>query len=261
VFVDDEISTGKTIRAIVASLGEMNAIPRDSMRFAVASIVSATSAENSALFEKAGIQEIYLVKSASDNFDSTVAAMKPDLSRLFDAADLPEPDAEDFAFFEIDGKEDPRDGVSIKQYIDVCAAFAGKLSEALVLEPNASRILMLGTEEFMFPVLYAAQFIERQNPGLAVYTHATTRSPIAPSSHPECPIRSAYRLPSAYDRKRETFVYNLAPYDQAVILTDSTMDSESLIEVLGGVRQSLASAGTKRITAVRWNFSKRDSIL
>jgi adenine/guanine phosphoribosyltransferase-like PRPP-binding protein len=255
VFVDDEISTGKTIRAIAARLEEMDAVPRSAAHFSVASIVSATSAENSALFEEAGIQEIYLVKVQNDKFDSVAAEMEPDLSRLFDAGRLPEPDAVDFTFFEIPGKEDPRDGVPIKRYIDACAAFSGKLSETLALEPNVSRILMLGTEEFMFPVLYAAQLIERKRSGLAVYTHSTTRSPIAPSSNPEYPISSAYRLQSTYDRERETFIYNLAPYDQAVIVTDSNMDSKALIEALGDARRSLASAGTRKITAVRWNFA------
>ncbi|MDR1216708.1 MAG: phosphoribosyltransferase family protein [Treponema sp.] len=255
VFIDDEISTGKTIRAIISRLGEMDAVPRGELRFAVASLINVMNTEDAALFEDAGIQEVHLVKVANDEFDSIASAIKPDLSRLFDAKDLPEPDAGDFAFFEISGKEDPRNGVSIKRYINACAEFAEELSATLALGRDTRRILILGTEEFMFPALYAAQFIEWENPGLAVYTHATTRSPIAPSSHAGYPIFAAYRLPSAYDRERETFVYNLASYDQAVIVTDSELDSQALIEALGGARKSLAFAGTKKVTAVRWHPS------
>ncbi|MDR0644681.1 MAG: phosphoribosyltransferase family protein [Treponema sp.] len=252
VFVDDEISTGKTIRTAIACLEEMGAIPCGALRFAVASIVNEVNEENAALFEEAGIQEVHLVKAANDEFEAVARAMEPDLSHLYDADDLPKTDRGDFTFFEIGGKEDPRSGVVIEQYIAACARFADELSETLALEPDTHRILLLGTEEFMFPVLYAAQFLERKNPGLSVYTHSTTCSPIAPCSQPGYPISSAYRLRSVYDCRRETFVYNLASYDRAVIATDSELDSKALIEIFGGVHRALVFAGVKKITAVKW---------
>ncbi|MDR0410749.1 MAG: phosphoribosyltransferase family protein [Treponema sp.] len=256
VFVEDEISTGKTIRTLVSLLREKGAVlqepKRDSPRFAVASLVNELNARDSGLLYTDGIQEIYLVKAENNQFDSVASAMEPDLSLFYDADDLPEPDSESWAFFEIGGKVDPRNGLTKGRYGSACAVFAEELTSMLALEHDVRRILLIGAEEFMFPALYVAQFLERKYPGLAVYTHSTTLSPIAPCSLPGYPISSAYRLRSVYDHARESFIYNLAPYDFAVIVTDSELDSAVLREVLRDTYRALAFAGVKQIAAVRW---------
>ncbi|MDR0784956.1 MAG: phosphoribosyltransferase family protein [Treponema sp.] len=256
VFVEDEISTGKTIRTLASVIRERGAAlqtpRRDPPRFAAAALVNELDAQDSQLLHAAGIQEIHLAKAENNRFDSVASAMEPDLSLLYEADDLPEPSAESAAFIEIGGKVDPRNGLAKGRYGAACARFAEELSSALALEYSASRILVLGTEEFMFPALYVARFLEQKYPDIVVYTHSTTLSPIAPCSLPGYPISSAYRLRSVHDRARESFVYNLAPYDSAVVVTDSELDSVVLKDVLRGAYKALAFAGVKKITAVRW---------
>ena len=47
----------------------------------------------------------------------------------------------------------------------------------MLQEKLSGRVLVLGTEEFMYPALLAAQSLS--GPGVKTWFHATTRSPIA----------------------------------------------------------------------------------
>jgi adenine/guanine phosphoribosyltransferase-like PRPP-binding protein len=251
VFVEDEISTGKTIMAIITLLRKSGVVP-ESMHFAAASIVNVMNRENSLNFEEAGIQEICLLKTRNDQFDEIASAIEPDLSYLFAPGSLPEP-AGDIPFFELKGKEDPRRGVSVKRYMNACKRFAEELYRSLAIEEGGVKnILMLGTEEFMFPVLYAGKLFEEKNPNLTVYNHATTLSPISPLPDSVYPISAAYCLRSVYDGHRETFLYNLASYDMAVIATDTDLESEKLKDVLRDIHRVFQFKEIKKTAAARW---------
>ena len=73
----------------------------------------------------------------------------------------------------------PRLGVDISKYIDNCQTVAesamAKISELIA---SASSILVLGTEECMYPALILGRELEKQFPTISVKCHATTRSPI-----------------------------------------------------------------------------------
>ena len=73
-----------------------------------------------------------------------------------------------------------------------------------VLQSPTCSILVLGTEEFMYPALLAAREMEKL--GHYVRFHATTRSPILPGSEESYPLHRRYELKSPYDAERATYV-------------------------------------------------------
>ena len=55
----------------------------------------------------------------------------------------------------------------------------------------------------------------------AVRCHATTRSPIGICHAADYPIQNGVLLPSFYGDDRRTYLYDLAAYDAAVVVTDA----------------------------------------
>lgn len=51
--------------------------------------------------------------------------------------------------------------------------------------------------------------------------HATTRSPIGICPDSAYPIRNGVLLPSFYGGDRKTYLYDLAAYDAALVVTDA----------------------------------------
>jgi len=261
VFIDDELSTGRTLLSLAALLRGIRAIP-GGMPLAAASLISVLDAEGERRLEEAGIVPVHLVKTTNRGFEEEASRIIPDPARMLRPEDLPGAE-EPSVLLEIPGRVDPRRGVSLDRYVRACGDLADRLSCALggdledALGNDRSlpagapkKLLFLGTEECMFPGLYAAERFEKQNPGMEIYWHATTRSPIAPSG--AGPIRRAFHLRSFYTPGGEAFVYNLAPYDLAVVITDSERDIPGMQEALGDLRRALAFSGTEKLTAVKW---------
>ena len=92
--------------------------------------------------------------------------------------------------------------------------------------PTGKKILVLGTEEFMYPAILTGKKIEQN--GNFVRTHSTTRSPISvfdsdsASGCKKYPLYSRFTLASLYDEERTTYIYNLDYYDKILIITDSS---------------------------------------
>ena len=86
-------------------------------------------------------------------------------------------------------------------------------------------VLVLGTEECMYPALLLAQAIEAGGSAASVAVHATTRSPIAISPDSGYPITNGYEMSSFYEKDRNTYVYNLQRYDTAIVLSDAAPES------------------------------------
>lgn len=102
-------------------------------------------------------------------------------------------------------------------------------------------VLVLGTEEFMYPALYVAAQIERL--GANVRFHATTRSPICVSASPDAPLHERYELRSMYEEGRVTYVYDIAYNDTILVITDAdnaqTAGRNSLFHALEGRSRNL----------------------
>lgn len=117
----------------------------------------------------------------------------------------------------------------------------------LKLAEGCKRILVIGTEEFMYPALYTARRF--QEAGLEVKCHSTTRSPIAVSMEPDYPLHERFELVSLYESGRRTFIYDLEAYDLALVMTDA---AETEGEGACSLIHALQSRGNENIVLVRW---------
>ena len=129
----------------------------------------------------------------------------------------------------IPGWMNARRFVDAKQYETACK----KLAETVIAETSVKqgeRVLVIGTEEFMYPALLTGQEIEKI--GCDVRCHSTTRSPIAVSTEEEYPLHCRYELCSLYDPERKTFIYDLENYDRVIVMTDSALASLKGLETL-----------------------------
>ena len=217
VFVDDEFSTGRTLINMVQQLRER--YPRlGERRLAAASILSRVSPENQARLAEAGIACECLVRLEHQDYERMVTGIPvkeaappaqgplPDLRTLYTAEPLP----------------DPRRGVAVGCYTDCCRAAAEELLSRLREElPDQGALLVLGTEECMYPALTVGSLAEQTGLCATVRCHATTRSPIGICPDSAYPIRNGVLLPSFYGGDRKTYLYDLAAYDAALVVTDA----------------------------------------
>ncbi|MBP3902489.1 MAG: phosphoribosyltransferase domain-containing protein [Blautia sp.] len=125
---------------------------------------------------------------------------------------------------------------------------ASGISEKNAPLPDKSEsILVLGTEEFMFPAMLVGHRLEQNDPQLEVKFHATTRSPIEISDGEGYPLQSRYPLLSLYDEDRHTFIYNLKKYDHVIIITDALPLAQKGLDSLIG---ALKEAGNEDIRVI-----------
>lgn len=249
LFVDDEISTGKTLRNMVAqltrrwpALGEKTLV--------AASLLNRVTPEQEEALADAGITCRCLVRLPQEDHTAQVAdwtvteappAVPKNLS--FRQETLPG-----------EGLLDPRKTLRIGAYDSSCQAVAeAMLSHTLGPVETLGKTLVLGTEECMYPALRLGERLERL--GAEVCCHATTRSPIGLCDAPGYPIRSGWKLPSFYEEERTTYVYNLKEYDTVIVLSDTKKTDLRAIQALASVltcKQLIYTQGEGYV----WKLSK-----
>ncbi len=243
IFVEDELTTGKTILNFIASLREGGIISAG-QRFSTASLINAMSDERLNEFARLGIDCHHLIRATYYHDRNRFS------DNVFSASPGHEPPGPLTDCLEIGGMLNPRIGVSAAGYSTACLRFAtgilALLGDRLI---RSGSTLVLGTEEFMFPAVVLGAEIERQGISPEVFVHATTRSPIMACCDERYPINNRHRLASLYGVDRDTFVYNLRRYDNAIIVTDAESDSSAGCAALAG---ALACHGCGNIFAVRW---------
>lgn len=72
-----------------------------------------------------------------------------------------------------------------------------------------------------YPALTVGSLAEQTGLCATVRCHATTRSPIGICPDSAYPIRNGVLLPSFYGGDRKTYLYDLAAYDAALVVTDA----------------------------------------
>ncbi len=235
LFAEDEVTTGRTILNIVDVLEQAYG----KKAFAAVSLLNGMDAEAERRFVEKGIDVVYLVKTdhrpyeaKAEQYQGNGECFAPMLSES------------SYPVLETGGYINARRLTEGEAYRKACAGLWEEIRKAV---PDKScSILVLGTEEFMYPALFAAREIEKL--GHSVRFHATTRSPILPSSEESYPLHRRYALKSPYDAERTTYVYELAEYDEVFVITDVLRDGQGLASILG----ALEFAGNRKIQIVRW---------
>jgi len=222
IFVDDELSTGKTLLNIVRRLKKFFPALNDK-KICAASIINRLSEKNLAALAEENISCVYLVK----------------LEKNFDAAKFSVTEAEkvlplkkNISFCKKIFTLDPRRGVKIGEYFSQCEELGKIILETLRREKICGELLILGTEEFMLPAIVAGKILEEN---FSVKTHSTTRSPIGICGEKNYPIRSGFKLRSFYDATRTTYIYNLKFYDAAVVVSDAENFSAGLEDLISAL--------------------------
>lgn len=218
VFVDDEFSTGHTLLNMVAQLRRQYPLA-EGREIVAASIINRLQPLNEQAWAAAGIRSEYLVRPQALDYEQMVADIP-----VAAAEELPSDSAAP-DFVELKAAVsflNPRLGLQIVEYQQNCQTNAACLVEDLAkrLEPGL-RLLVLGTEEWMYPALLAADCLACSGHFASVHCHATTRSPIGIYAAAAYPVRNGNLLHSFYDQKRHTYIYNLDQYDAAVVFSDT----------------------------------------
>lgn len=211
VFIDDELTTGKTILNFIEKL--RNIVPR--CHFCAASLINGMSEENLGKFSEYGIDTAYLFKT-----DNSLDFLQKDLS-VPRSPDLSAGKEKNYREINAGKIIDPRLSADTKEYVLSCK---NAVSRILPYLTEFDKIDVIGTEEFMYPSLLLCEALEKK--GKDARTHSTTRSPIVPSVSENYPLFSRCSLHSFYERERQTYLYNIYPADAAVIFTDTKEFSE-----------------------------------
>lgn len=215
ILVDDEFSTGKTLINMVNQL-KATYPELSEKRIVAASIINRLSEENLRKWENEGIESVCLLKLPNIDYTEAVA---PIFAETAECCSAPQRRLQSEASVLVCNLPDPRSGVVISDYYEMCTAKAELIKSSCELKDK--RALVLGTEECMLPALLIGSKIEETGLAKSVKCHATTRSPIGVFKAAGYPIKTGYRLHSFYDVNRETFIYNLHKYDVAIIVSDT----------------------------------------
>lgn len=245
IFVDDELSTGKTLINMVEQLRHQFS-ELETTQMVAASIMNRLSPENTQRLADAGIVSEYLVKLPEIDYTELVASIDTVPAEEIDGQQL-RPCYHGLSLLE--PLMDPRLGVNMSHYAGNCKRNAIAITNQLVEQlQECKTILVLGTEECMYPALTIAEEIERRGTYESVRCHATTRSPIGICLDSDYPIRNGYRLHSFYDSCRTTYLYNLDRYDAVIVVSDTHMMDSGAIEDLSA---ALKKHGNSRIFIVK----------
>ncbi len=241
IFIEDEVTTGNTIKNIISLLQKeyCDCI----MNFSIASIINGMEMDLEQQFKDKQINLHYLIKTRNSDYekisDQYIGDGKYHTLKTTDIKI-------DYSIENYTGWMDARRVLNSLDYKRVCDELWLKVKENNDIQSIRS-ILVLGTEEFMYPALYIASKLEEE--GYDVKFHATTRSPIMVDTKECYPLHERYELRSLYSSERVTFIYDLREYDKVYIITDSSSnDSIGLNSLL----HALKECGNKNISYIRW---------
>lgn len=268
VFIEDEVTTGNTILNIVRLIQKTYAQP---VSFAVASILNGMNEEALENYKNLKIPVHYLVKTTHDTYteiaeqyqaDGTChICTKPQEKEVEQQKEVQQQiemqqtkeAQQPIEVQEISGWINARRLHTADTYKQACEQLWQEIQQKYGYTKytketeTGRRILVLGTEEFMYPALYVGAKLEEA--GYTVRMHATTRSPIAVSKEEKYPLHTRYELASLYDKNRTTFVYDLTEYEEVLVLTDAQKQETEGWESL---QRALTLNHNRQIRGIRW---------
>lgn len=252
VFIEDEVTTGNTIMNIIKIITKEY---QKKTKFAVASLLNGMTEESLKIYQDEKIELHYLVKTDHSGYGTVAEQYRCD--GLYICA-IPENHTQESADIDVQSEKNMREHiisipgwmnarrfVDAKQYEAACKKLAKTVITETVVK-QGERVLVIGTEEFMYPALLTGYEIEKM--GCVVRSHSTTRSPIAVSTEEEYPLHCRYELRSLYDPDRKTFIYDLENYDRVIVMTDSALVSLKGLETLTYALRMK----NENITVIRW---------
>ena len=185
LFVEDEITTGKTIINFIEKFKEL----KNNTNFYVASILNWQNQENINKYKDLNINTICLVKGQLKNDIPKIEVVKTNKKDFFTT---------NKKIFKktLSDSLNPRTGLPKKEFLEYI-----NLQSDLDINSLKDDSTVIGTEEFMYKAILLAD-------KLNATVRSTTRSPIITSIEDEYLIENGISIPSFYDSNRKTFLYN-----------------------------------------------------
>lgn len=259
VLVDDELSTGTTVRNTLSALHRL--APRE--RYVVAALVDLRSAEDEQRLAAhvadlgARVDVVALVRGGVDLPDDVLTRG----ADLVAAAPAPRPAPHRPARAEVvvvpvrwphdlpEGGRHGLDAEALPRVDDAAAVLAGDLATALGPD-HAHPVHVLGTEEQMAAPLLVAEALADARPDLPVLFSTTTRSPALAVDDDGYALRTALAFAGPEDGQPR-FAYNTPCTDGAdvVVVTDDPASGPGL-HADGGLLDALTSHPRTRRTLV-----------
>jgi len=244
IFVEDEITTGKTILNFLKSVDYAGKIIVSALVFN--GLDKSTFASHDAEFVCLQQFEESFNNTKALHLDMPLKKVSRNFNKKRGAKKYKKIAAQRFGFVKkiwLDSLPNPRLGVDIDIYIKECQRLTTQVTDELDEKDIRDKsILIVGTEEFMYPALILGREIEKT--AKSVRTHSTTRSTllVKPAKYP---LYSRVDFASVYDSTRTTHLYNLCRYDTVIIITDSPAANPN------GLLGAIQSQGNKKIYYVR----------
>lgn len=242
VFVEDEVTTGNTIinimNIIKSTYGDQK------IKYSIASILNGMDSDALELFKTNDIGLHYLVKTEHSKYED-IAMKYLDNGKYYDYSDRKNNLL--YNEYEFYGHINARRITASSDYLDSCKGLWTNIKKNC-MNSDFKKILVLGTEEFMYPALFIADQLEKLNNSVSF--HATTRSPIIVSDEANYPLHTRYELRSMYETERIIYVYDLGQYDQCYIITDAARNDDNRAEQ--SLIKAINLAGTFNINLIRW---------
>ncbi len=241
IFVEDEVTTGNTILNIINLIEKSYEVK---LNFSVASILNGMDKNSLDIYSKRNINVHYLVKTDHSTYTNIAQQFKGDGKYIECNSGKPN---SNINIFTADNYVNARRIIKGEKYSSSCYSLFEEIKGNISVEKD-NTVLVLGTEEFMYPAIFISSQLEKQ--GNTVRCHSTTRSPITVSSEADYPVYCRYKVKSLYDSNRTTFIYNLAKYDKVLIVTDADVSKENqgLITLIN----ALELCGNDDISVIRW---------
>lgn len=212
LFIDDEITTGKTILNFINSFEKL----KSNCKYYVASFANWQNGDDKDKFNSKNIGIISLYNGV---IKSDILSMDIRNKNVFDYTNsgLNKVSFKDLIY------HNPRFGLSREQMLENKKIEASVGLYLCAFCDKDDTVEVVGTEEFMQAPLKISYIIENFLESKVRY-HATTRSPITVSD--DTVLYNGIKLPSAYDKSRITYLYNIKKCDKVFIITEKCASLE-----------------------------------
>lgn len=231
IFIKDTLSSENIIKDITESIKTIYPDKTD-IKFSAASIINNTDDKTSLELSRIGIEELYLFKT------------KPLLQACMYDGTHYDMIAKDIGYecikLEYSGIPNVNNCINGAEYKKICDNLAENIIKDTAFKSKS--ILVIGSEEFIFPAMNTAQKLEENGNSVIFQTSSSISFEV--SNEKEYPFHTKFYLTSLYDKNKKAYIYNLKKYDCALIITDANLKYKQGVQNLAA---AIRSRGTKII--------------
>ena len=245
LFIDDEVTTGNTICKLAEIIREKYGV--EEIKYSIVSILNSMTNLRVNQLEDDGLECLFISDLPFEYKKDSIDGISYEKDR-----DVLIRNDEELHFncLEFETKVNVRSTVSFDDYERETNRFVSEIENKISYERYES-LLVLGTEECMYPAIRLGEALKRDGAAETVKVHATTRSPIIASGAEGYPLNIRYQIRSVYDKTRNTYIYNLKQYDKVIVVTDTPDIGEGMCDLVS----ALERVGNTDILISRWLYS------